>query len=134
MPIVNCSQSRESAARVQSDWRLALGSATVTVALDERKVGMIRRLNMYDVLRSSVSDARFLILDTGNADGIPSIGGVEMLPGEPGACSLARGPAPDDDLRGGQRYVDAVTGLTLFCIQSGRGPLCYQGRHLTPGG
>ena len=91
---------------------------------------MVQRLNMYDVLRSSVSDARFLVLDAGTAGGLPSIGGVELFPGEPGACSMARGPAVDDDLRGGQRYIDAVTGLTLLCIQSGHGPLCYQGRYL----
>ena len=93
---------------------------------------MTERPACLDVLSSSASRARFLVIETGIADGMPSInGGVMMSRGKPQACSTAKGLEADGDLRGGERYVDVVTGLTLLCVRPGRGPLCYDGRRLS---
>jgi hypothetical protein len=85
-----------------------------------------------DVLFSAVSDARFLVTDAGAAAAMPSIDEVPLVLGRREPCSKAVRFTRDDDLSGGQRYVDAVTGLTLLCIWPGRGSLGYQGRRLSP--
>jgi hypothetical protein len=84
-----------------------------------------------DVLLSTISDARFLVLDAGTAVRLPSLGGVPLSRGKPQPCSKACCAPPDCEMHGGERYVDPVTRLTLLCIWPGRGPLCYEGRQLT---
>ena len=93
---------------------------------------MTRGLSCDEVLCSSVSDGRFLVIDPGTASVVPSLNGAAMFRGERQPCSTAVGGAADCELRGGQRYIDVVTGLTLLCIRPGRGRLCYGGRRLTP--
>lgn len=85
-----------------------------------------------DVLFSAVSDARFLVTDPGTAAAMPSIDEVPLIRGRREPCSKAVHFDREDDLRGGRRYVDAVTGLTVLCIWPGRGSLGYQGRRLSP--
>jgi hypothetical protein len=83
-----------------------------------------------DVLCSPVSDARFLVIDTGAAIAMPCVDGVPMSRGKLQACSAAGGVRSGGELRGGQRYTDPATGLTLLCIRPGRGRLCHEGRRL----
>jgi hypothetical protein len=85
-----------------------------------------------DVLCSPTSEAQFLVIDPGAANDMPSLNGAVMYPGRPQACSTAADGAAESELRGGQRYVDVVTDLTLLCIRPGSGQLRYQGRSLTP--
>src|SRR5258708_4630481 len=49
---------------------------------DEGDVAMTERLAPNKVLCSSVSDARFFVIGTGAADGMPSVDGVEMSRGK----------------------------------------------------
>jgi hypothetical protein len=92
---------------------------------------MSSRLERDEVLRSSVSDATFLVIEPGSADSMPTMNAVAMFKGRLRSCSTTADPATDCDLRGGERYVDVVTGLTLLCVWPGRGVLCYEGRRLT---
>jgi hypothetical protein len=89
------------------------------------------RLNRGDVLCSSESAARFLVLDAGVAAGVPSVNGVVMFRGIRRPCSAVAEAETGCDLQGGVRYVDVVTGLVLLCIRPGRGLLSYGGRRLT---
>lgn len=95
---------------------------------------MTTRPDFGEVLCSSVSDARFLVIERGTAEGMPSISDVVMFCGTRQPCSTLGDPDVDCELRGGLCYVDVVTGLTLLCIRPGRGPLCFEGRRLAPSG
>jgi hypothetical protein len=85
-----------------------------------------------DVLCSSVSDARFLVIDPAGALRIPSLNGVELFHGKPQPCSMVARFAAGCELQGGRRYADPISGFTLMCIWPGRGSLHYEGRPLTP--
>jgi hypothetical protein len=95
-------------------------------------VKVTERLNFGDVLCSAVSKARFLVIETFDAVGMPSVDGVATCRGERQPCSSAASSISESGLRGGWHYVDAVSGLRLLCIQPGRGVLSYDGRLLTP--
>jgi hypothetical protein len=80
-----------------------------------------------DVLCSSVSAARFVVIDAGQAGATPTIDGVPMVPGKPQPCGTARlGQALP--LRAGARYVDTTTGMIMLCVRSGDGSLECEGR------
>jgi hypothetical protein len=91
---------------------------------------MSERPRCDDVLCSSVSDVRLLLIEVGAAESMPAVDGVVMVRGTPLPCSIADRSTADGELRAGRRYVDVVSGLTLLCIRPGRGVLCYQGRRL----
>jgi hypothetical protein len=103
-----------------------------TLAVTAGTGTMTSRAAAGDVLFSPVSDARFLVTDPGAAAAMPSVDDVPLILGTREPCSKAVHFIQDDGLQGGQRYVDAVTGLTLLCIWPGRGSLGYQGRRLSP--
>ena len=81
-----------------------------------------------DVLCSGTSNARFVVLDGGSAAHLPRLGGAAMARGKRQPCSEPVSGGDQCDLQGGWRYVDPVSGLTLTCIQSGDGALCYEDR------
>jgi hypothetical protein len=83
-----------------------------------------------DVLCGPVSEARFLVVAPGNAAHMPSVDDLPLVRGRPMPCSTPAGLPGQYDLRGGQRYIDPLTGLTLLCVWPGRGSLCYEGRPL----
>jgi hypothetical protein len=81
-----------------------------------------------DLLCSGASNARFFVLGGGSAVHLPRLGGATMVRGKPQPCSEPVTSGDQCDLRGGQRYVDPTTGLTLLCIQPGDGALYYEDR------
>jgi hypothetical protein len=81
-----------------------------------------------DVLCSTESNARFVVLDSGCAAQLPRLGGAALVRGEKQACSMPVPSGDQHDLQGGQCYIDQTTGLTLLCIQPGNGALCYEDR------
>jgi hypothetical protein len=83
-----------------------------------------------DVLCSSVSDVRLLVVEVAAADSMPVVDGVAMFRGAPVPCSIANRPTTVGEMRAGRRYTDVVSGLTLLCIRTGRGVPSYQGRQL----
>jgi hypothetical protein len=93
---------------------------------------MTEQLVRGDVLRSPVSDARFLVIAAGRATGMPSLDGVPTVRGTLQPCGAAGDTHAGGELRGGRRYRDVVTGLTLLCIRPGAGSLRYEGRPLIP--
>jgi hypothetical protein len=93
---------------------------------------MNQRLCFGDVLCNSVSDARFLVIDSGTAVRMPALDGIALLHGKPQPCSKLAHSAAECELQGGRRYVDPTTGLTLLCIWPGRGSLRYDGKQMTP--
>lgn len=93
---------------------------------------MAKRLRPWDVLCSPASEARFVVIEAGTAKAAPETGGAVMVRGKRQRCSIVEIPAADCDLLGGQRYADPVTGLVLLCVRPGRGPLCYEGRQMSP--
>jgi len=91
---------------------------------------MSKRLQPGEVLCSTVSGARFIVIRTGTALGMPSIDGVALFRGQLRPCSTMAQLRADCELQGGLRYTDPVTGLMLQCIWPGRGSLRYEGRWL----
>jgi hypothetical protein len=89
---------------------------------------MSERPRTGDLLCSGASNARFVVLDGGSAAHLPRLGGAPMVHGKPQPCSEPVASGDQWDLRGGRRYVDPTTGLTLLCIQPGDGALCYGDR------
>jgi hypothetical protein len=85
-------------------------------------------LRIGDLLASSISDARFLVLNAGSALHTPKLDGVALIGGKRHPCSEAVENTDDCNLRGGRRYTDSTTGLTLLCIQPGCGALHYEHR------
>jgi len=63
-------------------------------------------------------------------NGVPSIDDVPMVRGVHQSCSTRA--EPSDGLRGGQRYLDTVSGLSLLCIRPGPGCLTFAGRTMIP--
>ena len=82
-----------------------------------------------DVLCSSDSQARFLVIEVGSATGMPKLGGRRLSRGKPLPCSAVEAVS-GAELQVGRRYADPVTGLTLLCIAPGRGALSFEGRTL----
>ena len=74
---------------------------------------MIEPPNYEDALSSSVSDVQFLV-ETGSANRVPAVNGLLMFRGSPRPCSTIE--VSQRDLRGGDRYVDVVTGLACLSL------------------
>ena len=91
---------------------------------------MNERPGFGDVLCTAASDARLLVVGPGAAVRMPSLDGVALRPGKGQPCSKAALFAADCELRGGSRYADPLTGLTLLCVWPGRGALRYDGRQM----
>jgi hypothetical protein len=82
-----------------------------------------------DVLSSNLSEAQFVVLETGDADRMASLDGEPLHRGRRPACSAPVSAGPHD-LCGGRRHLDPHTGLILLCVRPGRGHLNYDGRRL----
>ena len=89
---------------------------------------MSERPRTGDFLCSGSSNARFFVLDGGSAVHLPRLGGAAMVRGKPQPCSEPVTSGDQCDVRGGRRYADPTTGLTLLCIQPGYGALYYEDR------
>jgi hypothetical protein len=83
------------------------------------------------VLRSVVSTASFVVVDGCEGLEMPRVDGVPLEYGEPQRCGTSV-VGREFSLRGGYRYIDGVTGLTLLCVYPGTGTLEYQARQLIP--
>lgn len=95
-------------------------------------MSMTQLIGYGDVLCNRASNARFMVIDPGGALGMPSVDGIPMSRGTRQPCGAVGEAPPDGEFRGGHRYRDPISGLTLLCIWPGRGVLCYGDRQMTP--
>jgi len=75
---------------------------------------------------------RFVVLKTGTARQLPSLGGHELVATPPLPCSAPQSQGSSGwDLEPGACYADEVTGLELRCTEGAAGDLVYADRPMT---